>query len=74
MDTIPNMVYVGENLKRARLAKAWTQRQLVAASGVSQRTIVDLENDRAEPHPSTIGKLARALGVEPLELVEGRQS
>ena len=32
------------------------QRKLAVAAGVSQRPIVDLETDRREPHPSTLGK------------------
>src|SRR5215217_182170 len=37
---------------------------------MSQRASIELETDRREPHPSTLGKLAIALGVEPLELLE----
>ena len=40
------------------------------AAGMSQRAIVDLETNRREPHPSTLGKLAEALGVEPSRLFE----
>jgi transcriptional regulator with XRE-family HTH domain len=47
-----------------------SQRKLAEAAGMSQRAIVDLETDRREPHPSTLGKLAEALGVEPAELLE----
>jgi len=37
---------------------------------MSQRAIVDLETDRREPRPSTLGKLANALGVEPSKFIE----
>ena len=47
-----------------------SQRKLAEAAGISQRAIVDLETDRREPHPSTLGKLVEALGVEPAELLE----
>ena len=47
-----------------------SQRKLAEAAGMSQRAIVDLETDRREPHPSTLGKLAEALGVEPAKLLE----
>ena len=64
------VAYIGERLKKMRLRRAMSQRKLADAAGVSQRAIVDLEADRREPHPSTLGKLARALGVEPAELLE----
>jgi transcriptional regulator with XRE-family HTH domain len=68
---MPTMVYIGENLKRARLSATMTQRDLAAKSGVSLRSIVQLENDRQEPHPSTLRKLSEALGVEAAKLIEG---
>jgi transcriptional regulator with XRE-family HTH domain len=46
------------------------QRKLAEAAGLRQRAIVDLETDRREPHPSTLGKLAQALKVEPADLLE----
>ncbi len=65
------VVYIGERLKRIRLRRAMTQRELSQAAGVSQRAIVNLEADRTEPHPSTLRKLATALRVDPAELVNG---
>jgi DNA-binding XRE family transcriptional regulator len=51
-------------LRDARLRKLLTQRQLAERAGVTQATIVRIE--RGEPaYPSTLRKLARALGVEP---------
>jgi transcriptional regulator with XRE-family HTH domain len=54
---------IGEKLKDLRLKRARSQRKLADAAGISQRAIVDLETDRREPHPSTLGKLAEALGA-----------
>ena len=71
MGTITTVVYIGQNLKRARLTRTMTQRELAAASGVSLRSIVQLENDRQEPHPSTLRKLSEALGVDAAKLIEG---
>ena len=64
------VVFIGEKLKDLRLKQAMSQRKLADAAGVSQRAIVDLETDRREPHPSTLGKFAEALGVEPSKLFE----
>ncbi len=41
---------------------------------MSQRASIELETDRREPHPSTLGKRAIALGVEPIELLEDLSS
>jgi DNA-binding XRE family transcriptional regulator len=46
-----------------------TQAQLAQAAGLSQRTLVNIETNRVQPHFSTILKLAEALGVDPSELV-----
>ena len=64
------MVYIGANLKDLRLKRAMSQRKLADVAGISQRTIVDLETNKREPHPSTLGKLAEALRVQPADLLE----
>jgi transcriptional regulator with XRE-family HTH domain len=51
-----------------RRAKAGlTQEQLAARSGLSSRTICELENGRAVPRESTLQLLGRALGMSPAE-------
>jgi transcriptional regulator with XRE-family HTH domain len=47
-----------------------SQRKLADADGMSQQAIVYPETDRIKPHPSTLEKLASALGIEPPELLE----
>ena len=47
-----------------------SQKELAAAAGVSNRTIVDIEAGRVRPHPATLRKLAKALGVKPAALAE----
>jgi len=64
------VVYIGANLKDLRLKRAMSQRKLADVAGISQRTIVDLETNKREPHPSTLGKLAEALRVQPADLLE----
>ena len=68
--SMQTMVFIGEKLKDLRLRRAMSQRKLAEAAGMSQRAIVDLETDRREPRPSTLGKLANALGVEPSKFIE----
>jgi transcriptional regulator with XRE-family HTH domain len=56
-------------LKAWRKRRILTQRELAAAAGISHRAVVAIENGEVtEPRPSTIRKLAAALGLEPAEL------
>jgi transcriptional regulator with XRE-family HTH domain len=60
----------GEKLRRLRRGNAMTQEQLAEASGVSASTIVAIERgERPNPHPGTLGKLAKALDVSPADLL-----
>jgi len=56
-------------LERLREYAALSQRELASRAGVAPSTITRLEKG-AEAHPSTVRKLADALGVEPKELIE----
>ncbi len=69
---MPTVVYIGDRLKELRERRLLTQHMLAERSGVSQVAIARIERNRAEPHFSTIHKLASALSVKPEELVEQR--
>ena len=56
-------------LRRLRKELALSQQDLERISGVAQHTISDLESGKRGARPSTIRKLANALGVEPRELI-----
>jgi transcriptional regulator with XRE-family HTH domain len=53
---------IGLKIKRARERLRWTQDQLAAQVGVSQKTIDNWENDRRYPK-SAIGALESVLGI-----------
>ena len=55
---------VGERLAELREQKALTLRDLEEISGVGADAISKIENGHRKPRPSTLRKLARALGVE----------
>ncbi len=63
------MVYIGERLKATRTRRLLTQDELAERAGVSQSTIANIERDNAEPQFRTIRKLAKALDVDPTELL-----
>lgn len=50
------------NLKDMRDRRNLTQGELAEKAGVAPHTIVQAEQGRTKPHPSTIRKLASALG------------
>ena len=58
-----------KKLQRLRKQRVMSIGDLSAESGVHRNTISRIENDKAEARTSTIRKLAKALGVDPSELV-----
>ena len=63
------VVYIGNRFKNLRTRRALTQRELAERAGISTNALNRLELDKAEPHMSTLRKLARALDIDPTELV-----
>ena len=57
-------------LKSIRQRKALTQQQLAEKAGVSRVTIARLEGGTDEPFPTTVRRVADALGVDPEDLME----
>jgi transcriptional regulator with XRE-family HTH domain len=55
-----------------RQRKALTQQQLADRAGVNRVTVARLESGRDDPFPTTVRKLADALGVDPEELMAPR--
>jgi transcriptional regulator with XRE-family HTH domain len=66
---MPTVVYIGDKLKEIRTRRLLTQIELAEKSGVNPTTIVRVERNQAEPHFRTIRKLAKALDVDPTELL-----
>ena len=66
---MPVVVYVGDRLKEIRTRRLLTQEELAEKAGVSAATVVNVERNNQEPHFRTIRKLAKALDVDPTELL-----
>lgn len=60
-----------KQLRRIREEQALTQRELAARAGVTQVTIIHAEKG-GDTRPTTLRKLADALGVQPRELLGPR--
>ena len=65
------VLYIGDKLREIRKRALLTQQQLADKSGVGVTTIIRVERNQVEPQSRTIRKLAKALGVEPHELLKG---
>ncbi len=57
-------------LTRVRRSKGFSQRVLAREAGVSPSTVYELEAGRRTANPSTLGKLAKALDVAIIDLLE----
>jgi transcriptional regulator with XRE-family HTH domain len=65
------VLYIGDKLREIRKRALLTQQQLADKSGVGVTTIIRVERNQVEPQARTIRKLAKALDVEPHELLKG---
>lgn len=60
----------GELVRAARRRAAITQRELAKRAGISADSVNKIETGHHSPRPTTLRKLATALGVEVGELME----
>jgi DNA-binding XRE family transcriptional regulator len=63
------VVRIGTQVKKVRERALLTQEELAERAGIGTATLNRIERDRVEPHFRTIRKLAKALGVDPAELL-----
>jgi transcriptional regulator with XRE-family HTH domain len=63
------VIKIGTQLRAARERALLTQDELGIRAGVQPLTISRIETEKVEPRYSTIRKLAKALGVDPSELL-----
>lgn len=60
---------VGDNIRRFRKEKGWTQAELAELLHVSQQMIGQFENSKKPPKLDTVEKIASALGVTAFDLM-----
>lgn len=63
------MPFLSDRLAEARVAAGLTQQQLADALGVSKPRVSEWERGHTEPRASRLPAVARAVGVDPLQLV-----
>jgi transcriptional regulator with XRE-family HTH domain len=69
MSTHTLMRIDGQKLKRLRERRLWLISDLAERSGVHRNLISSYEHGKSGAHPDTIRKIAKALEVDPSELV-----
>jgi len=67
------MTTLGREIKKARAGLGWRQRRLQEATGISQKYLSRIENDRVDPSWSFVLKIARALDMDLRVLYEDAQ-
>ena len=66
---------IGKRVENIRRLRMWTQARLAQEAGLSPTTVSGIETGKiGRPHFGTLGKLARALGVAPEELLDTQGS
>jgi transcriptional regulator with XRE-family HTH domain len=61
---------VATNLRALRESQAYSQAELAELAGIQKVTVTRIELGRVQPRPRTIRKLAKALGVNPRDLLD----
>lgn len=62
---------LGENVRRARVERGWTQEELADRTSLAVVQISRIERGRREVRLSTVIKLIEGLGVAPEALLDG---
>ena len=60
---------IGDNIRRIRKEKGWTQAQLAKILSVSQQMVGQFEKSKKPPKLETVEKIASALGVTAFDLM-----
>ena len=66
---MPTVVRIGDKLREARTRQLLTQQELADKAGVGVATVIRIERNQVEPQFRNIRKLARALDMNPRDLL-----
>ena len=62
-DTYMEKILIGNQIRRFRREKGFTQAQLAELAHISEKTLSDIENDKINPRYKSIISISRALEV-----------
>ena len=57
------MASLGREIKKARIERGWRQKDLRAATGLSQKYLSEIECDKVDPRLSIVKRIATALCI-----------
>lgn len=63
---------LADNVKSYRNSLGWSQEELADAAGLHRTYVSGIERGIRNPSISIVAKLAKALGVEPADLLGGK--
>ena len=63
----------GELIRQARKRKNWTQGDLAKALGITHVNVAQWENGTRNPKTETLERIAEALDIDPLDLMDGNE-
>lgn len=73
LDVYDSRVVRLPTLRVLRTRQALTQEELADRAGITRATLSRIEAELQDARPSTVRKLAKALGVKPSDLMEPAQ-
>jgi transcriptional regulator with XRE-family HTH domain len=59
---------LADRVRTLRMRHALSQDELASRAGLARQVVINIENGHRLVRPSSVRKLARALGVQPLQL------
>jgi transcriptional regulator with XRE-family HTH domain len=62
-------IQVGKAIKKARIDKGWNQKQLVEATGLTQKYMSEIELNKVMPRVDVLVRIADALSVSIDQLI-----
>ena len=67
---INEYIQIGNKLRKARTEKGYTQKQFAELVGIPYSTYSNYENNNREPGRESLERIANALGLSVIELLE----
>jgi transcriptional regulator with XRE-family HTH domain len=64
------MPVTGQNVRRLRVEKGWSQEDYADRAGIHRTYVSDIERGRRNPTITVVERLAKALTIEPGRLLD----
>ncbi len=68
--TTANIVIDTEKVQELLIKKCWTFEELAQNAGIAKTTAYKFVTGKSAPRMATIGKMCKALGCEPMDIIK----